>query len=66
MMVIMFPTKPTLEERVLEAFHNDPVLAERAIDIGAIGTGVIELTGWVQVQHGKLATQLRLPAVCLT
>lgn len=42
------PDDATLEERVLEAFHNDPVLAERAIDIGAIGTGVIELTGWVQ------------------
>ncbi len=37
-----------LEERVLEAFHNDPVLRERAIDIGAIGSGVVELTGWVQ------------------
>lgn len=42
------PDETELEERVLEAFHNDPVLAERAIDIGAIGTGVIELTGWVQ------------------
>ena len=36
-----------LEERVLEAFRNDPVLAERAVDIGAIGDGIIELTGWV-------------------
>ena len=36
-----------LEERVLEAFRNDPTLAERAIDIGAIGDGIIELTGWV-------------------
>lgn len=42
------PDEIELEERVLEAFHNDPILAERAIDIGAIGTGVIELTGWVQ------------------
>lgn len=42
------PDETELEERVLEAFHNDPILAERAIDIGAIGTGVIELTGWVQ------------------
>jgi hypothetical protein len=42
------PDDTVLEERVLEAFHNDPILAERAIDIGAIGTGVIELTGWVQ------------------
>jgi len=36
-----------LEERVLEAFRNDPVLAERAVDIGAIDDGIIELTGWV-------------------
>ena len=36
-----------LEERVLEAFRNDPILSERAIDIGAIGDGIIELTGWV-------------------
>src|SRR6476620_10315196 len=35
-----------LEERVLEAFRNDPTLSERAIDIGAIGDGIIELTGW--------------------
>jgi len=40
-------SEPLLEERVLEAFNNDPTLAERAIDIGAIGTGVIELAGWV-------------------
>lgn len=41
--------EPLLEERVLEAFNNDPILAERAIDIGAIGTsgGIIELSGWV-------------------
>ncbi len=37
-----------LEERVLEAFRNDPTLSERAIDIGAIGDGIIELTGWVR------------------
>ena len=36
-----------LEERVLEAFRNDPTLSERAVDIGAIGDGIIELTGWV-------------------
>ncbi len=36
-----------LEERVLEAYHNDPILSERAIDIGAIDDGIIELTGWV-------------------
>jgi hypothetical protein len=38
---------PLLEERVLEAFNNDPILAERAIDIGALGSGIIELAGWV-------------------
>lgn len=36
-----------LEQRVLEVFLNDPILAGRAIDIGAVGNGVIELTGWV-------------------
>jgi len=36
-----------LEERVLEAFSNDPILQERPIDIGAISDGIIELTGWV-------------------
>lgn len=38
---------PLIEERVLEAFNNDPILAERAIDIGAVGSGIIELSGWV-------------------
>lgn len=38
---------PLLEERVLEAFNNDPILAERAIDIGAMTAGIIELSGWV-------------------
>ena len=38
---------PLLEERVLEAFNNDPILAERAIDIGSICRGVVELAGWV-------------------
>jgi hypothetical protein len=39
---------PILEERVLEAFNNDPILAERAIDIGSVGEGIIELAGWVE------------------
>ncbi|MGI9077969.1 MAG: BON domain-containing protein [Gemmatimonadaceae bacterium] len=39
-----------LEDRVLEAFRNDPILAERAVDIGAIGDGIIELSGWVDVE----------------
>ena len=43
------PLDPTeeLEERVLEAFRNDPILSERAIDIGALDVGIVELTGWV-------------------
>ncbi|MEP6989892.1 MAG: BON domain-containing protein [bacterium] len=36
-----------LEDHVLEAFRNDPILAERAIDIGGIGESTIELAGWV-------------------
>lgn len=39
-----------LEERVLEAFQNDPILAECPIDIGAIGEGIIELSGWVNTE----------------
>jgi hypothetical protein len=39
-----------LEERVLEAFRNDPILSERAIDIGAIDEGILELTGWVNAE----------------
>ncbi len=39
-----------LEERVLEAFSNDPILQERPIDIGAISDGIIELTGWVNAE----------------
>ncbi len=39
-----------LEDRVLEVFRNDPILSERAIDIGSIGDGVIELAGWVETE----------------
>ncbi|WP_206044646.1 BON domain-containing protein [Gemmatimonas groenlandica] len=42
------PTHEELEARVLEAFRHDPVLEARAIDIGAVGAGTIELTGWVE------------------
>src|SRR5919202_827322 len=39
------------------AFRNDPVLSERAIDIGAIGDGIIELSGWVDSEEeAELAT----------
>jgi hypothetical protein len=44
------PDEAALEARVLEAFINDPILRERAIDICASGNGVIELTGWVQAR----------------
>ena len=40
-----------LEERVLEAFRNDPILSERAIDIGGIGEDTIELAGWVNSEE---------------
>jgi len=40
-----------LEENVLEAFRNDPILAERAIDIGGIGETTIELAGWVTTEE---------------
>lgn len=40
-----------LEEGVLRAFRRDAVLSERAIDIGAIGEGIIELSGWVETHE---------------
>src|SRR4051812_28934186 len=40
-----------LEERVLEAYRNDPIMAERAVDIGSIGEGIIELAGWVDTEQ---------------
>ena len=40
-----------LEDRVLEAFRNDPILCERAIDIGSLGTGIIELAGSVETEE---------------
>ena len=40
-------TGAELEELVLDAFEDDAVLGERAIDISAASDGVIELTGWV-------------------
>ena len=48
-----------LEERVLEAFRNDPILSERAIDIGGIGEETIELAGWVtSEEEAELAVVL--------
>ncbi|HXT47034.1 MAG TPA: BON domain-containing protein [Gemmatimonadaceae bacterium] len=40
-----------LEEGVLRAFQRDVVLSERAIDIGAVGDGIIELSGWVETNE---------------
>lgn len=52
---------PELEDRVLAAFSNDPVLCERAIDIGAIGPSTIELTGMVytddEYEHATVVTR---------
>jgi hypothetical protein len=39
-----------LEERVLEVFSNDPLLRERAVDIGAVNPATIELTGHVYTE----------------
>jgi len=56
-----------LEARVLETFRNDPVLMDRPIDIGAIGTGIIELTGWVDAPHEvRLATTLSRGTIGVT
>ncbi len=42
---------PDLEDRVLAAFNNDPVLSERAVDIGAVSPATIELTGTVYTRE---------------
>jgi hypothetical protein len=55
----LHPDEAELEERVLEVFRNDPTLRGRAIDIGAIGEGTIELTGWVH-SEAELAHALTL------
>lgn len=41
------PDERTLEARVLDRFEDDEVLQQRAVDIAAVGDGVIELSGWV-------------------
>jgi BON domain len=52
---------PELEDRVLTAFTNDPVLCERAIDIGAVSARTIELTGAVytddEYEHATVVTR---------
>ena len=55
-----------LEDAVLDAFLRDPVLSERAIDVGAISRGIIELSGSVDTQQeARLAvhTAQRVPNV---
>ncbi|HSA55030.1 MAG TPA: BON domain-containing protein [Gemmatimonadaceae bacterium] len=42
------PVRRSLETKVLAGFEADGVLGQRAIDIAAVGDGVIELTGWVR------------------
>ena len=42
------PAHDDLEQRVLEVFRHDPILQARAVDIGAVGDGAIELAGWVE------------------
>ncbi len=42
-----FDAGEELGERVLEAFANDPTLAERPIDIEVGPEATVELTGWV-------------------
>lgn len=43
-----------LEERVLEAFRNDPILCECAVDIGSVGDGIIELAGMVDLDKDAI------------
>ncbi len=55
-----------LEESVLRAFRRDAVLSERAIDIGAIGEGIIELSGWVETREESdhaMAVTRKVPGI---
>jgi hypothetical protein len=55
-----------LEESVLRAFRRDAVLSERAIDIGAIGDGIIELSGWVETREESdhaMAVTRKVPGI---
>jgi len=40
-----------LEERVVDAFLEDPVLSHRPIEIAALADGIVELTGTVRTEH---------------
>lgn len=55
-----------LEDHVLEAFQADSTLRERAIDISAVGDGLIELSGWVDTDdesHHAAAVARRVDGV---
>ncbi|HEY3585222.1 MAG TPA: BON domain-containing protein [Casimicrobiaceae bacterium] len=55
-----------LEDDVLEAFQADSTLRERAIDISAVGDGLIELSGWVDTDdesHHAAAVARRVAGV---
>ena len=55
-----------LEDAVLDAYLRDTVLAERAIDVGAISRGIIELSGSVRTHdeaRHAVSTAQRLPGV---
>lgn len=55
-----------LEDEVLEAFQADSTLRERAIDISAVGDGLIELSGWVDTDdesHHAAAVARRVAGV---
>lgn len=55
-----------LEEDVLDAFRADRTLRDRAIDISAVGAGVIELSGWVDSDaesQQAAAVARRIPGV---
>jgi hypothetical protein len=41
------PDERTIEAQVLDRFEEDELLRQRAVDIAAVGDGVIELSGWV-------------------
>ena len=48
-----------LEARVLAVFVEDDLLRDRAVDIAAVGTGIIELAGWVHsAEESARATAL--------
>lgn len=40
-----------LEQRILEAFRNDPILSQRDIDISVQKPGEVDLTGWMNSER---------------